>query len=191
MAPEGDPGSGKTTLLRHLARTLADAGGEPWVPVFESLPRLLREERWLFDRIEQDLGRAGHPGAEIRQALEHRAEDGRLVLLLNGLDEVPRELRAAAEELLGDLAQKWPRSPIVVATRPIGASSLGPEYCELEVLPFDNERRRTCRPSTKRVVSKTPGSPPAPPAGPPSRPPRRGTTPCVQARDTEPVACQR
>lgn len=140
---KGDPGSGKTTLLRHLTRTLADAGGEPWVPVFESLPRLLRKPGWLLDRLEQTLDSGGHPGAQIRQALERQAEEGGLVLLLDGLDEVPRELRDDAEQLLVDLAQKWPESPIVVATRPIGTGNPGPEYRELEVLPFDAERRRS------------------------------------------------
>ncbi len=53
----GDPGSGKTTLLRHLARTVAKAGGAPWVPVFESLPRLMADRKSVFGRIEEDLGR--------------------------------------------------------------------------------------------------------------------------------------
>ncbi len=138
----GDPGAGKTTLLRHLAWTLAVAGSEPWVPVFESLPRLLREPRSLLKGIELDLKRADLPGAEIRRALEAKAGDGGLLFLLDGLDEVPRDLRSRAETLLGDLAARWPRSPFVVATRPIGAWAPGPEYRELEVLPFDAERRR-------------------------------------------------
>ncbi len=160
---KGDPGSGKTTLLRHLVRTLAAAGGKPWVPVFESLPRLLREKVWLFDRVEANLNLAGQPGAEIRQALEDQAEEGGLVLLLDGLDEVPRELRDDAEQLLADFAHKWPKSPIVVATRPIGAGDLGPEYREVEVLPFDDERRRSFlvqwfgpdEPATERAATVT------------------------------------
>ena len=139
---KGDPGSGKTSLLRHLARKLAEDGGKPWVPVFESLPRLLREPRSLFEGIEQDLHRADLPGAEVRRALESEAEEGRLLFLLDGLDEVPEELRERAERFLGDLAQSWPKSPVVVATRPIGAAPPGPAYRELEVLELDGERRR-------------------------------------------------
>src|SRR6185369_14586294 len=37
----GDPGAGKTTLLRHFTASLATEPARPWVPVFESLPRLL------------------------------------------------------------------------------------------------------------------------------------------------------
>jgi formylglycine-generating enzyme required for sulfatase activity len=137
----GDPGSGKTTLLRHLAWTLADAGGKPWVPVFESLPRLMADKLSVFGRIEEDLDRADQPGGAIRELLEEEAREGRLLLLLDGLDEVPREARGRAETLLSELASRWPKSPVVAATRPIGAWSPGPEFLELEVLPFDSERR--------------------------------------------------
>ncbi|MEE8526552.1 MAG: NACHT domain-containing protein, partial [Thermoanaerobaculia bacterium] len=138
----GDPGSGKTTLLRYLAWTLADAGGKPWVPVFESLPRLMADRLSIFRRIEEDLERADQAGAEIRRFLEEEAGEGCLLFLLDGLDEVPREARDRAEVLLSELAARWPKSPIVATTRPIGAWSPGPEFLELEVLPFDAERRR-------------------------------------------------
>ncbi len=140
---KGEAGSGKTTLLRHLACTLATAGGEPWVPVFESLPRLLRQEKWLLDRIEKELDRAGHPGAAIRSALERRAAEGSFVLLLDGLDEVPREHRDDAEDFLRDVARRWPMSTIVATSRPIGIGSLGQGYRELELLPLDAVGRRS------------------------------------------------
>jgi hypothetical protein len=47
----GDPGAGKTTLLRHLAATLATQADRRWVPLFKSLPRLLREGLSLLDRV--------------------------------------------------------------------------------------------------------------------------------------------
>lgn len=138
----GDPGSGKTTLLRHLARTLVNAGRRPWVPVFESVPRLMADRLSVFGRIEEDLERADLPGSEIRRILEEEAAQGGLLLLLDGLDEVPREARDRAEALLSELAARWPKSPIVATTRPIGAWSPGPEFLELEVQPFDAGRRR-------------------------------------------------
>ena len=137
----GDPGSGKTTLLRHLARTLAQAGGVPWVPVFESLPRWMREG-WLFDRIEARLSKLGHAGAEVRRALEEQAEAGRLLLLLDGLDEVPTAHRGDAEALLLELSARWPEAPIVVTSRPIGLHLPGEDFREIEVLPFDAANRR-------------------------------------------------
>ena len=56
----GDPGAGKTTLVRHLAATLARERDAPWVPVFVSLPRALRQGGDLLERQERRLEKAGH-----------------------------------------------------------------------------------------------------------------------------------
>ncbi len=138
----GDPGAGKTTLLRHLAASLARERPAGRVPVFDSLPRLMRHREWLFDRIERQLGRDGHRAKGLGAVLEEAGREGRLVLLLDGLDEVPRDDRGDAECLLKDLSGRWPRAPIIVSSRPIGYRRPAHDYRELEVLPFDGERRR-------------------------------------------------
>ncbi len=138
----GDPGAGKTTLLRHLAATLARQGRPPWVPVFEALPRLMREPEWLLDRIARQMRRAGLPAEGLAAVLERVAEEGRLLLLLDGLDEVARDERDEAEALLRQLADRWPATPLVVASRPIGYRRPDAAFQELELLPFDAGRRR-------------------------------------------------
>jgi formylglycine-generating enzyme required for sulfatase activity/GTPase SAR1 family protein len=138
----GDPGAGKTTLLRHLAATLARQDDRPWVPLFESLPRLLRDRSSLLERIVRRLERAGQPAQGLAEALDRVGRDGRLLLLLDGLDEVPREDRDEAEQLLRDLAVRWPDTPFVVTSRPIGYRPLGSGFREIDLLPLDRERRR-------------------------------------------------
>lgn len=70
----GDPGAGKTTLLRHLAAVLAREGGAPWVPLFESLPQLLRERGGLLERAVRRLERTSGSSAQgLGGALETRA----------------------------------------------------------------------------------------------------------------------
>ncbi len=137
----GDPGAGKTTLLRHLAATLARQEDRPWVPLYESLPRLVREGRPLLDRMVRHLELAGHPAQGLKAALEREAERGRLLVLLDGLDEVPQDLREDAERLLRGLADLWPQTPLVVTSRPIGYGSPGSGFRELRLLPLDRERR--------------------------------------------------
>ena len=39
------------------------------------------------------------------------------------------------------LSERWPRTPIVVASRPLGFRPLGGEWRELRLLPFDRPRR--------------------------------------------------
>lgn len=139
---KGDPGSGKTTLLRHLALKLAQEGGEPYIPIYESLPRLMRDSRWMLDRIEDDLRCTGHPAEDIRLFLESQGNEGRLLFLLDGLDEVAQEFRTRAHTFLADLSERWPTCPLIITSRPIGALSPGREFLELDVLPFDEKQRR-------------------------------------------------
>ncbi|MCP4663775.1 MAG: NACHT domain-containing protein, partial [bacterium] len=138
----GDPGAGKTTLLRYLAWSLARAAQPRWVPLYESWPRLMRDREWLLDRIARQLGRAGHPARGLPAVLDREAQEGRLLLLLDGLDEIPREDRDEAERLLRDFAARWPRSPIVVTSRPIGYRRPAHDFLELDLLPLDRERQR-------------------------------------------------
>jgi formylglycine-generating enzyme required for sulfatase activity len=138
----GDPGAGKTTLLRHLAASLGRDDSPRWVPVYESLPRWLREPESLPQRLERRLRRAGHPAQGFPALFDQWARDNRLLLLLDGLDEVPREDRSEAEELVRDLVARWPETPIVVASRPIGYRPPAGRFTEVRLLPLDRVRRR-------------------------------------------------
>ena len=147
----GDPGSGKTTLLRHLAMTLAARGlsGEPtWIPVFESLPRLLRDTEGAVhypEFLAAQLHRvAGGDVAAWIEELDHLASSGRLLLLLDGLDEVGPKERRRVEQLISGVASRrgWQASQIVVTTRPIGGYRPGSRFQLLSILPFSESDRR-------------------------------------------------
>lgn len=137
----GDPGAGKTTLLRHLTSALARREDRLWVPLFESLPRLLKGRASLLGRAVRRLELAGHPAQGLAEALDRAGLAGRLLLLLDGLDEVPKESRDEAEQLLRDLAVRWPDSPLVVTSRPIGYRSPGSGFREVDLLPLYRDRR--------------------------------------------------
>jgi hypothetical protein len=137
----GDPGSGKTTLLRHFTASLATERTRSWVPVFESLPRLLDKKEFILDRVRQRMESLGYAGEKLKHVLEQLGREGRLLLFLDGLDEVPRERREEAEQLLRDLAGRWPASPLVVTSRPIGYRSPGAAFREATLLPLDRARR--------------------------------------------------
>ncbi|MEM9291643.1 MAG: SUMF1/EgtB/PvdO family nonheme iron enzyme [Acidobacteriota bacterium] len=138
----GDPGAGKTTLLRHLAATLAKESERRWIPVFESLPRLMKEPEWLLHRLERQMRRAGETVQGLAAALDREGQEGRLLLLLDGLDEVPRDDREEAEALIRQLSARWPQTPLVVTSRPIGYRRPGSEFVELDLLPFGEDQRR-------------------------------------------------
>ena len=147
----GDPGSGKTTLLRHLALTLAERGldGETtWIPVFESLPRLLRDHpgpvhypKFLATQLQQVSGEEAEAwGME----LDRLAGEGRLLLLFDGLDEVASTDRRRVTQLLSGVTSRdgWDRVQVVVTARPLGGYSPGADFRPLEILPFAEADRR-------------------------------------------------
>lgn len=136
----GDPGAGKTTMLRHLAAQLARERDSRLVPIFQSLSVLMRSGQFLLERLERSMRRTGHRG--LAAVLDQEGEKGRLLLLLDGLDEVGAEVREEAEGVIRQLADRWPKSTIVVSTRPIGYRRFSSSFFELQLLPLDKDRQQ-------------------------------------------------
>ena len=138
----GDPGGGKSTFVNHLAHCLAmhalepesqwldhlpewpqaEAAILPLVVVLRDFARRLSEplpipepsRLWGFivGRLEaQNLGFAAEP---IQAALDR----GEVLLLLDGLDEVPsRAQRAFVRDAVGAFVERYPRNRLLVTCR--------------------------------------------------------------------------
>ena len=143
----GDPGSGKTTHLKRLllwclregAAELGLAGDT--LPVFLPLRELPDTSLGLEAFIEQtlasaQLGTAKGFGARL-------LERGRLLLLLDGLDEVAdTEARAKVARWIENVASR-PSCVAVVTCRFAGYggdAQLGPEFLELHLRPLTREQ---------------------------------------------------
>ena len=169
LAVIGTPGCGKTTVLQHIAWTLAEAlssgqtelaaerlgmTGPLPLPIFIPLS-LYADHRRQF---------ADHPDPRQRQLatfidcyLHERQlnlpadfcatlfEQGRhLILLLDGLDEVPNEdERALVSQAVRDLKFGQPHARFIVTSRTpayVGRAVLGDEFRVIRVLPLDEEQ---------------------------------------------------
>lgn len=162
---EGDPGSGKTTQLKHVAmalhaawagspdRALAMGFADPFpLPVFVELRKFAA---WLAERNDGD-GAPGHARLLVEYLgeiigpvsggegwLEPALESGRLLVLLDGVDEVADErLRRLVGEVVHDFlgADAYGACRFVITSRPAGLTpevrvALGDlAHCEVQPL---------------------------------------------------------
>ncbi len=148
LAVLGDPGSGKTTLLRYLALLyardvaeksrrvktklgLAESGRLPILLYLRQIGRFLKTHRpnddgteghaLLLDFLHQSL--KGDNIVLPDHFFEERLDQGRAVVLLDGLDEVADpHLRRRVSRLVEAFCRAYPRCRYVVTSRIVGYS---------------------------------------------------------------------
>jgi HEAT repeat protein len=132
----GEPGSGKTTLLRWLALETASGRLPDLLGRAEpTLPILLHAGRFaslVSDQGEPPAQALARHSADIVEARESTLaaffsaclSDRRLLLLLDGLDEVRPEERAALDRWLGEFLTRYPSSRWIITSRFVGYTGL-------------------------------------------------------------------
>ena len=132
----GKPGSGKSTALRRLQLEEAEICKEALRQDPVSLPRipvliLLRscDQGDVLDWIAEELEDLDLEKSQIRSLLK----DGRLLLLFDGLNEVPNP---NVYRSLSNFLEKRTRVPIVFTTRELGADSALGISRKLEMMPL-------------------------------------------------------
>ncbi len=155
----GGPGAGKTTALRYLvwsrlqrrATTQPEERQEP-VPVFVRLSEWAQQ---LGDDPSVDLIHAAIVQAAVPQPdtaaswVKEEAATGRVLLLLDGLDEVAdTELRGRLIEKIREFVQDYREARVIVTSRPVGFDepNLGEQFDVLELQPLSTDSiREFCR----------------------------------------------
>lgn len=130
----GVPGSGKTSLLLHLAIELLETDHDnltavlnlaTWRSNFQTF------DDWLREILPAELGVTKRYAADILQ-------QGKLTLLLDGLDEVDEEHRASCLEAIKGYGGKKQKD-FVISTRKEEYKALekdAPVWAQIEVLPL-------------------------------------------------------
>ena len=165
----GTPGAGKTTLLRYLARTSTQAPvrelqqgdiGMPLVPMLVALrdfAYVLRKHPKLpLDKFL--IGTCAPKSQSILRAALHKAlVDGTALVLLDAIDEVPKDLeRRRVAQAITTLLAKYPQLRCVVTTRPYGYQPVTGDISHLRLAPLSRaEMRQVIRKRAEAIGRRT------------------------------------
>ncbi|MFH8374779.1 NACHT domain-containing protein [Streptomyces cyaneofuscatus] len=143
----GEAGSGKTTLLQWLATRIAQndvpdplSEFSDCVPVFLRLRHLVQRE--TLPSPEEFLSIVAKPLAQYPGAdgwVTNLLSQGRALLLVDGVDEVPESDRQRTRSWLTELISAFPESRYVITSRPSAVRDgwlTKAQFSELELLPM-------------------------------------------------------
>ena len=126
----GGPGYGKSALLMAIGGRLAEG---PRVPALVPLARLSSREctvlEFLTGTVNSDL--------DVAVNWQSLAEQGLLVALFDGLDEVPGEKRASLMGRVADFSARYPLVRWMLTVRDPAVATGIPEATVLELLPLE------------------------------------------------------
>ncbi|NER80881.1 MAG: NACHT domain-containing protein [Leptolyngbya sp. SIO1D8] len=138
----GGPGIGKSTFLRKLGlEALKGQAGQlacEQIPVFIELKTFRDSDIDLNAVIAQEFAICGFPAAEAftRKALNQ----GKLLILLDGLDEVPtRNLNLVIEHIEAFVTQ-YNRNTFVASCRTAAYQSCFKRFTDVTIADFDDEQ---------------------------------------------------
>jgi energy-coupling factor transporter ATP-binding protein EcfA2 len=113
----GEPGAGKSTLLKHIALSYAEGKLTqlPKQPVIILVEIGHLQQDDLLDDLVNELNKKDFPNA--RNFVEIGLENGTLMFLFDGLDEVSSEGRKIIVNKISDLLDKYAKCRAVITCR--------------------------------------------------------------------------
>lgn len=144
----GAPGSGKSTLLKHfllscISGKLSRLPNHP-VPILLELNRMNTSDKTLREELIGVLSRNNFPNGE--NFVQYGLEQGTLVLLLDGLDEVSSQKRSKVVQKIKDISNQYSKCPLIVTCRTavyngelndiVGPTLEVAEFDDMQILQF-------------------------------------------------------
>lgn len=132
LVVRGIVGQGKSTFLRYLAARELELGER--LPIFVELRRIGAEQS-VTDAVIEEMKNLGLEGA-TSEIVEYLGKASRLVLLLDGFDEVPEEQVSKLVQELEQLSMRTPNLRMIVSSRPENAIERSPHFRVFDLAPL-------------------------------------------------------
>ncbi len=154
----GKPGGGKTTFLQHLA-ILCNRGefAENQVPIFIALRDFAEESRdngkyGLLNYIHQTFLAEGIGDPAIVDTL---LTTGRVLLLLDGMDEILNQDSTAVLKEIRKFLDRYPKNQFVISCRTAANELQLQGFTDVEILPFTDSQITTFAQKWFGIFAKT------------------------------------
>jgi hypothetical protein len=137
----GHPGVGKSTFLRKLgldAARMTEAEKGCCIPVLVELKLWSQENIDLTTYLQREIYRG--PGADSDDPLTTHLRQGNLLILFDGLDEVPAEKLGTCIDQIRAFVHQFDRNRWAIACRTADYSYGFPNVVEVEVVGFSDRQ---------------------------------------------------
>ena len=137
----GDPGIGKSTFLRKVGlEALKGKQGSyqhPLTPVLLELKNFKENEINIQALIEEEFKICGFPNVE--KNISNKLEKGELLILLDGLDEVPTANVYNVIEKIQDFVDRHHKNRFILSCRTAARTHLR-QFTDIEIVEFDDQQ---------------------------------------------------
>lgn len=136
----GQPGAGKSTFLRRIGLEAIKGTREKYqhecIPVFLELKQFNNENIDLEKAISEELENCGFPDPEA--STNNLLEKGKLLILLDGLDEIPTAQLDAAITQIENFVDKHNQNRFIASCRTAAYQSRFKRFVDVVMADFDD-----------------------------------------------------
>ena len=138
----GAPGAGKSTFLRKIGLDALKGKAQGYehkcIPVFLELKRFTESEIDIKQIIIQEFKTCGFPKAE--QIATKALAQGKLLILLDGLDEVPTKNLNAVIDTIQDFVDSNDHNRFIISCRTAFYKTSFTRFTDVEMADFDDHQ---------------------------------------------------
>lgn len=116
-------GMGKSTISKYIF--LRTCENKSALPIFLELRRL-KPSKTVVSLLQEDLGEIGSPAKP--RILQDLLKNDSVLIILDGFDEIPNDIKDKAIEEIGQLVDRYPKLKYLITTRKDPMVSILPDF---------------------------------------------------------------